>query len=100
MAEVQGVGVTTIQDTSFTSSLGEYFFPFTHCLISCFLHYVLVFFILRILKTQKYFSCFFAYLHTRIFGDFSEVFKLGKSSTELQRRFLAELNFYCADQVG
>jgi hypothetical protein len=30
MVEVQEVGVTTIQDTSFASSLGEYFFPFTH----------------------------------------------------------------------
>jgi hypothetical protein len=62
-AEVQVVGVTTIRDTSFASSLGEYFFPFTHCSISCFFHYVLVFFVMRIMKTQKdflfsFFICF------------------------------------------
>jgi hypothetical protein len=36
-AKVQVVGATTIRDTSFASSLGESFFPFICCLISCWL---------------------------------------------------------------
>jgi hypothetical protein len=58
-AEVHVVGATTILDTSFASSLGAYFFPFIRCLISGISCYVLALFVLKIMKTQKYFSCLF-----------------------------------------
>jgi hypothetical protein len=67
--EVQVVGATTIRDTSFASSLGEYFFPFICFLISCISCYILALFVLKIMKTQKDFSCFFFYLLLVIYID-------------------------------
>lgn len=56
----QVVDMVTIRDTSLIPSLGEYFSPFPFC---CFIPlsfcYVLVI-VLKIMKTQKYFICFFS----------------------------------------